>query len=40
MSKWLASVQSLEEAQTLLPVLPDILDMKNPAEGALGALKV
>ena len=40
MSKWLASVQSLEEAQTLLPVLPDILDMKNPSEGALGALKV
>lgn len=40
MSKWLASVQSLEEAQTLLPLLPDILDMKNPAEGALGALKV
>ena len=40
MSKWLASVQSLEEAQTLLPVLPDILDMKNPAEGALGALTV
>ena len=40
MSKWLASVQSLEEAQTLLPVLPDILDMKNPSKGALGALTV
>lgn len=40
MSKWLASVQSLEEAQTLLSVLPDILDMKNPAKGALGALSV
>jgi len=40
MSKWLASVQSLEEARVLLSVLPDILDMKNPAEGALGALKV
>lgn len=40
MSKWLASVQSLEEAQLLLPVLPDILDMKNPSEGALGALNV
>lgn len=40
MSKWLASVQSLEEAKTLLPVLPDILDMKNPSQGALGALSV
>jgi len=40
MSKWLASVQSLQEAQTLLPVLPDILDMKNPSQGALGALSV
>ena len=40
MSKWLASVQSLQEAQTLLPVLPDILDMKNPSRGALGALSV
>jgi uncharacterized protein (UPF0264 family) len=40
MTKWLASVQSLAEAQMLLPVLPDILDMKNPAEGALGAMAV
>lgn len=40
MSKWLASVQSLEEAAILLPVLPDILDMKNPSQGALGALSV
>lgn len=40
MNKWLASVQSLEEAQTLISALPDILDMKNPAQGALGALKV
>ncbi|MDQ7073166.1 MAG: (5-formylfuran-3-yl)methyl phosphate synthase [Gammaproteobacteria bacterium] len=40
MSKWLASVQSLEEAHTLLPMLPDILDMKEPAKGALGALDV
>ncbi len=40
MSKWLASVQSLEEAQQLLPVLPDILDMKDPSKGALGALDV
>lgn len=38
MSKWLASVQSLEEAKSLEQHLPDILDMKNPAEGALGAL--
>lgn len=40
MSKWLASVQSLAEAKKLLPLLPDILDMKNPSEGALGALSV
>lgn len=40
MSKWLASVQSLEEAQILISALPDILDMKNPSEGALGALNV
>ena len=40
MCKWLASVQSLEEARILLPVLPDILDMKNPSQGALGALQV
>jgi len=40
MTKWLASVKSLEEANTLLPLLPDILDMKDPARGALGALPV
>ncbi|PHS71545.1 MAG: hypothetical protein COB23_00815 [Methylophaga sp.] len=40
MSKWLASIQSLEEAQLLLADLPDILDMKNPSKGALGALTV
>lgn len=38
MTRWLASVQSLEEAQTLVEQLPDILDMKNPSQGALGAL--
>ncbi|MCX4188315.1 (5-formylfuran-3-yl)methyl phosphate synthase [Methylophaga sp. OBS4] len=38
MTKWLASVQSLDEAQALEFCLPDILDMKNPAQGALGAL--
>lgn len=40
MTKWLASVQSLDEAQILLPALPDILDMKDPSKGALGALSV
>ncbi len=40
MTKWLASVQSLEEARILLPVLPDILDMKQPEKGALGALDI
>lgn len=40
MTKWLASVQSLAEAEILLPALPDILDMKNPSQGALGALTV
>mgnify|MGYP000916099753 FL=1 len=39
-TKWLASVQSLEEAQSLNACLPDILDMKQPAKGALGALPV
>lgn len=38
MSRWLASVQSLQEAQSLSAQLPDILDMKNPATGALGKL--
>ncbi len=40
MTKWLASVQSIEEAKTLIPSLPDILDIKNPLEGALGALDI
>jgi uncharacterized protein (UPF0264 family) len=38
MTKWLASVQSLDEAQALTSCLPDILDLKNPSTGALGAL--
>jgi len=38
MTKWLASVQSLDEAQALTACLPDILDLKNPGSGALGAL--
>lgn len=37
-TKWLASVESLEEARLLVEQLPDILDMKNPSKGALGAL--
>ncbi|WP_438969641.1 (5-formylfuran-3-yl)methyl phosphate synthase [Methylophaga sp.] len=40
MTKWLASVQSLTEAKNLASCLPDILDLKNPSEGALGALKI
>ena len=40
MTKWLASVQSFEEAQALIPALPDILDIKNPSQGALGALDI
>lgn len=40
MTKWLASVQSLDEAQLLFNNLPDILDVKNPHQGALGALSV
>lgn len=40
MTRWLASVQSVAEAQTLLANLPDILDMKDPLQGALGALSV
>jgi uncharacterized protein (UPF0264 family) len=39
MTKWLASIQSIQEAQKISSVLPDILDMKNPAQGALGAMK-
>lgn len=38
--RWLASVQSLSEAKQLNDYLPDLLDMKNPADGALGALPV
>lgn len=40
MTKWLASVQSLDEAKALEQTLPDILDLKDPAQGALGALPV
>jgi len=40
MTKWLASVQSVDEAKSLINVLPDILDMKDPSRGALGELDV
>ena len=40
MTRWLASVQSLQEVHTLSTVLPDILDMKDPSKGALGALPI
>lgn len=38
MTKWLASVKNLDEARQLTTVWPDIIDMKDPANGALGAL--
>lgn len=40
MTKWLASIKSLDEAKLLENSYPDILDMKDPARGALGALTV
>ncbi|MDT8370958.1 MAG: (5-formylfuran-3-yl)methyl phosphate synthase [Gammaproteobacteria bacterium] len=40
MTKWLASIKSLQEAKLLEPVFPDILDIKDPSRGALGALTV
>jgi uncharacterized protein (UPF0264 family) len=33
-------VQSLAEAKSLASCMPDILDLKNPAQGALGALEL
>ena len=36
--KFLASVTCLNEAQLVLDANVDIIDLKNPAEGALGAL--
>ena len=38
MSHMLASVASLAEAGALVPLSIEILDLKNPAKGALGAL--
>jgi len=40
MSKMLASVNSLEEAQAILQADIDIIDLKQPKLGALGALDV
>ncbi len=40
MTKWLASIKSLDEAKQLESMYPDILDMKDPSRGALGALTV
>jgi uncharacterized protein (UPF0264 family) len=39
-SCWLASIRNLDEAKWLLesPDIPDILDLKEPGQGALGAL--
>lgn len=38
MSRWLASVRNLEEVSCLLAESPDIIDLKEPGQGALGAL--
>lgn len=38
MTKMLASVTSIAEAQLALDLGADIIDLKNPSEGALGAL--
>ncbi|NIQ14333.1 MAG: hypothetical protein GTO02_07985, partial [Candidatus Dadabacteria bacterium] len=38
MSLFLASVTNLEEAKQVLAADADIIDLKNPAEGALGAV--
>lgn len=38
-TQWLASVKSLSEAKTLIDCPPTLIDLKNPANGALGALE-
>jgi dihydroneopterin aldolase len=38
MTGMLASINSLEEALQIQPLAIDIIDLKNPAQGALGAL--
>lgn len=40
MSKLLASVNSLSEVQQVLAIGVDIIDLKQPAQGALGALEL
>lgn len=40
MTALLASVSSLSEATAIIPLSIDILDLKNPARGALGALEL
>jgi len=40
MSGMLASVSSLEEARLIKPFKVDILDLKQPSQGALGALEI
>ena len=40
MTGWLASVANKVEIPLLLPAAPDILDLKDPAAGALGAWAV
>lgn len=40
MSHMLASVASLAEAEALVPLSIEILDLKNPMRGALGALEL
>ncbi|MBK1836783.1 (5-formylfuran-3-yl)methyl phosphate synthase [Azospirillum sp. YIM B02556] len=37
MTGWLASVANAAEISLILPTAPDILDLKDPAAGALGA---
>ncbi len=37
-SRWLASVRNLEEACCLLAESPNIIDLKEPGQGTLGAL--
>ena len=40
MSRMLASVNSLQEALLVQPLSVDVIDLKQPAQGALGALPV
>jgi uncharacterized protein (UPF0264 family) len=42
MSRWLASIRNLDEAKWLLESsdIPDVLDLKEPEQGVLGALSL